>query len=665
MSGYMWPVRLTLLAAVWLTAVPAHAHGPGLAGPDPSASYTNRLIERAQRLGLHEAGQWQRLLHYRRSKYSAGVESENDGAAFFLSRRGKRDPRAELAATLRAFFSPLTKAQRRANAERGKGVPHPICRFPARFAWLSQQLGFDAARLPVTGCPGFVDFLREVDPGGVTLVFSSYYLNNPASAFGHTLLRFRKASAMVAGDRRDLLDYAVDFSADVDTGNALLYAIKGLFGMFPGTVKRMPFYYKVREYGDYETRDIWEYELNLTPRQVFMLLAHIWEVGRTFFRYFYIDENCSYRILMFLEAANPELDLVEHLGEAVLPADTVKAVMRNPGLVKAIHYRPSLRTQFKHAIAGMDDDDLDHVELLAEDAGHPLPATWSDRHRSQVLDAAADLFDVRNVKDLIKKRDGQAAEHKRELLRRRAALGLKSPPPDVPAPVEERPDGGHGSKRAGLGGGGREGLRGFGTLDFRLAMHDLADPSTGYPELAQLEFLPTRLRVWPSSNRIQLTLDDFAVVRIVSLTSIDRFDQSISWKVETGVRTFERMGCDRCLAGYGRGGGGLARAFMGRALVLFATLDLSLQAGPDLTGVADSPLRAGAGPFLGARLRLDPNLVVLLVGEWLWYPKQPDESQWGAEATLRWSFARDLAVSVEAAARPFGLDAELMLLSYF
>ena len=45
---------------------------------------------------------------------------------------------------------------------------------------------------------------------------------------------------MAVGERRELLDYGIDFSADVDTGNAVLYALKGLTGLFPGTFKRIP-----------------------------------------------------------------------------------------------------------------------------------------------------------------------------------------------------------------------------------------------------------------------------------------------------------------------------------------------------------------------------------------------------------------------------------------
>lgn len=78
---------------------------------------------------LSEDAQWRALLHYdqlvsRISPHSRAAESD-----FFLSEAGKTDPRAELEATLRAMLSaePLDDT-------------HAICRFPARFLWLSKKV---------------------------------------------------------------------------------------------------------------------------------------------------------------------------------------------------------------------------------------------------------------------------------------------------------------------------------------------------------------------------------------------------------------------------------------------------------------------------------------------------------------------------------------------
>ena len=71
------------------------------------------------------------------------------------------------------------------------------------------------------------------------------------------------------------------------------FALKGLTGLYPGTLSSSPYYAKVREYSDMESRDVWEYRLNLTPDETRQLLRHAWEIGATRFDYWFFDENCS------------------------------------------------------------------------------------------------------------------------------------------------------------------------------------------------------------------------------------------------------------------------------------------------------------------------------------------------------------------------------------
>ena len=314
------------------------AAAPATAAPAPDPSYLPELVLRARRLGLAEDPGWIRLGHWRRT-VQGDWKSEVDGPAFFRALRGKTSPRAELEATLRGLFDARPVADELSDAQ---------CRFPARFAFLARKLDVDPARLPPRACPRLEDFLGRVHARAVTLVFSSYYLNNPASAFGHTFLRLDKEEGARAGKEQELLDYGVDYAATVTTRNAVAYALNGLLGRFKGRFSHLAYYYKVRQYADAESRDLWEYDLALAPEEVALLTAHLWELGGTWFDYWYLDENCSYHVLAALEAAAPRLDLLSHVGAfGVLPSDTVQALFRNPGLVRDVHWRPSIRTQFE------------------------------------------------------------------------------------------------------------------------------------------------------------------------------------------------------------------------------------------------------------------------------------------------------------------------------
>ncbi len=212
--------------------------------------------------------------------------------------------------------------------------------------------------------------------------------------FGHTFVRVVK-HGRVDEERRELLDHAIEFSATVDTANAFVYGIKGLLGAFPGTFRNVPYHFKVRQYNDAESRDLYEYELALTPPQLEMFLAHLWGVGSTFFDYYYVSENCSYHLLGALEVARPDADLLADMHWPAIPADAVKALYAN-NLVANVRFRPSLRRQFRTRVAGLVTADLELVEALVVDPRTPLPGDLPKRRAAVVLDAAQELIDIRS-----------------------------------------------------------------------------------------------------------------------------------------------------------------------------------------------------------------------------------------------------------------------------
>jgi len=128
-------------------------------------------------------------------------------------------------------------------------------------------------------------------------------------------------------------------------------------------------------------------------------------------------------------------------------------------------------------------------------------------------------MDVRHAKELLFETDVALARTRQALLQRRSAIPVQSAELVIAPPELRRPEIGHGSLRFGLGGGllaPRGAARtGFANLDFRLCLHDLADPPDGYPSEAQVEFAPTRLRY--DLRRAAVTLDESHFVRIVSL----------------------------------------------------------------------------------------------------------------------------------------------------
>lgn len=642
--------RLAVVALA-LASAPREARAAELGSPEVIAE-VERLVRAAREKRLAERPMWWRLLHYRSGLF--GVASEVDAGHFFNAPDGKTEPDAELEATLRGLFSP---------GPSDDGIQHPFCRFPARLAWLAAELQFDFRVLPRQPCPRFEEFKARVDPESISLIFSSYFLNNPASAFGHTLLRLNKKRAAEDEERQALLDHGINFGANVDTGNAVLYALKGLAGLFAGEFTNVPYYFKVREYNDFESRDLWEFELDLAPREVAMAVAHIWELGSALFAYYYLSENCAYQMLGILEVASPRVELMSKLGWPVLPVDTLRALAQNRGLIRAITYRPSTRVQFRRRLADLDADEAELVFQLGEDPGTPLPASASVERQRAMLDTALDLVAFRNAKELLDPASEASARSQR-LLSRRARLGVVSPPLVIPAPALENPLRGHERARLDLGEGYSTRAGFFHALDLRLALHDFSDPSAGYPETLSISFLPIRLRHYIERQRLQL--EQASLIAITSLVPMDVFDQSISWHAHIGAERIRDRGCDDCLAGVIEAGGGVAGGLLDDGVLGYLNVNTSLAGlGPIDGGLGGLPLRLGIGPKAGLRLRPAPTLVGTLRGDLLYLPAQSPRWTWAAAATLRWMYRHDFALSLEAQAYPAARSLQAASTLYF
>jgi len=656
----MYALTLALLLAQ-APVDPAPERDPSAAPPTASAApevgALPGLLARLRAEGLGTDRGWLRLGHYRPGLF--GWKSQADGADFFRAKGGQRDPARELEATLAAFFQDT--------APKADELKDPACRFPGRLLWLRRALAIGEDVLPTRPCPRFEDFRRRVSPVGVTLVFSSYFLNNPASAFGHTLLRLDR------GERRDteraeLLDYGVNYAATATTSNPLLYAVNGLLGGFRGEFTHYAYYYKVREYADAEARDLWEYDLALTPGELELLVAHLWELGATDFAYWYLDENCSYHMLSALEAAAPRLDLLAGAGRyVVLPSDTVKALYGPPGLVREVHYRPSILAQFRARLGPLTPAGLDAVEALQRDAEAALPGALG-AERAAILDAALDHLDLWGFKDLVRDKNPALARRRQRLLERRAELGIPSAPLALAPPLRQAPHRGHGSFRVGLGGGGSDALGGFAVLESRLALHDLADPPEGYPGVAHIEFLPLRLRFAPRGRRVEL--DEGWAIKALSLNDVTRFDRRPSWRFHLGAETLRDDGGSGALTFAAGFGSGLATLGLWRAVDLMGTLDAGVNAAPGIAGLRGSGWRLAVGPSALVRVKAGERAVLLAEAGWRWLPEASPQETWNLLVEGRLHLRHDpggsdLSLALRARRAPREDSVQAVLFAYF
>lgn len=532
---------------------------------------------------LAQSEEWHALVHYRPRWGVGALHSMADSPHFFMAKDGHTNPQAELEATLAVFFSDAAETRTSQN---------PQCQFIARYHWLQQKLQFDPAQLPPRECKRFNDWRNYMDPAGVALVFPAAFLNNPASMFGHTFLRIDGKGQT---DQSRLLAHSINFMASTEENSGILFTLKGLMGGYAGSFHHGPYYEKVREYNDLENRDMWEYQLSLTPTEIDMLLMHAWELGPVAFDYFYLDENCSYNLLSLLDVARPSLHLADKFPAVVIPGDTVRAVVTTPGLVRAVSYRPARSSVLLHRQSLLSPQHIALADDLAWERISPKEQALGvlpDAQRAQVLDLAFEYLEYLRLRGT--KTNAQAAPRLRTLLAERSTIDAPDIP-DVPAP-RSRPEQGHESWRVSATLGTRE-QHTFQELRWRPAYQDLMDPDEGFIPGAQIEFLNTVLRKYTEQD--QIALEHLTLVSVASLTPQDQLLKPRSWRFKTGATRSTLADGNRPLLGFAEGGVGVAARWT-PATLAFAMGETSLLAGCPLSACYSLGAGASAGVFVDA-----------------------------------------------------------------
>jgi len=579
---------LRWLMVLW--CVPAFA-----AGDD----YLVELVAAAHANGLAERQEWRTLVHYKPRLAHPGLESQADDQAFFNAPDGKTNPYAELDATLASFFS----APDEADKDR-----HPQCRFIARYHWLKQELGFDSRRLIEQPCKRFNDWRTALNPQRITLVFPAAYLNNPASLYGHTLLR---VDARTQDERTRLLAYSISYAAATSDTNGILFAVKGLFGGYAGLFSLSPYYAKVTEYNDLENRDIWEYELNFTEAEIDRLLMHVWELGPVRFDYYFFDENCAYHLLSLFDAARPSLRLTDRFPLWAIPADTVRVVAEEPTLLRATTYRPARSTVLRYRQRQMPADHIRLATAIAledsEDNQRRL-AALPEPQRARVLEVAFEYLDYERLRGRMPLGNRTGARL-HELLLARSRLDV--PNAEAPPTPAVRPDQGHNSARvsAALG---RQNGRTFEELRLRPVYHDLLDPQAGYNGGAEIEFFDTVLRHRQGGDGLRLERLD--VIDIVSMSARDDLLKPLSWRLNLGAARKRVASELNPLVTHAKGSVGFSAEDRWGSL-WYALLESEL----DVHRHLERGYALGAGPGAGVLFDVTPRWRIQLEGRALRY----------------------------------------------
>lgn len=121
---------------------------------------------------------------------------------------------------------------------------------------------------------------------GISVIFASGHLSNPASFYGHLLVKFNSPGERAA---EDLLETTLNYGAVIPPNEgAISYIINGLLGGYNSTFTHLEFFQHNHNYAETQLRDLWEYELDLTPSEVDLIVSHTWEVLGKDNKYYFV-----------------------------------------------------------------------------------------------------------------------------------------------------------------------------------------------------------------------------------------------------------------------------------------------------------------------------------------------------------------------------------------
>ncbi|PIR33921.1 MAG: hypothetical protein COV37_14480 [Bdellovibrio sp. CG11_big_fil_rev_8_21_14_0_20_39_38] len=460
-----------------------------------------------------QSREWNLLLHYRSSK------SEVDSGAFFLAPQGPVDPLAELKENIAA-----------ANDRRRVGFNKEEfeCAFPARAQFLIDQRLIQKREVR---CERLQKFEQQMGAMQIWMIFAASFPNNPASVFGHTFLRIKTHPEKMTPD---LLDYGINFAANTPgTDGTLAYAWKGLMGGYKGYYSITPFYEKVLEYSEVESRDMWEFELPLSPMERKRFLLHLWELlNNSWFDYYFLDENCSYQLFWPINYARPSLKLIDSKAFFWTPAETVRKLFDQFNSFEKTKNRMSVKARFILQKENLESRDRESLNAIIANE-----KKIEDEESADVCNAYLAYLEWQKSKS--GKLD-QAQFDK--ALKARSLLPIKAPP-EFETPLSN-PLLAHDSRLVGL-----KVNKDWASVDLAPFSHHQLKRDGGFIPFSEFEFFKANIRY--EYDQKKWSLNRFDYFHVSALNAVDSLDRALSWRVN--IASDQRSHFVEGGAGYGFG----------------------------------------------------------------------------------------------------------------
>ena len=261
-----------------------------------SPNQQSRLIQ-----DLAQQSQWKNLLH-------APQNSPHIADSKFLLSAQSYSAEKELKATLDYFASNPKQA---------------MCRFPARYLFISRHidLPIDISNLEEQ-CPQLAKFISYVPFDQLSLIYASEELASATSMMGHIFLR-----AHGKNFRGNQVEHSIAFFTEINTFNPATLIYTGTISGMNGLLLVKPYATDAQRYSKGEGRNLWQYNLSISPETRQLIQFHLWELKQANITYLFQSYNCATLTLELLALANP--DILDSQKLFVSPIDVVKAIKNN------------------------------------------------------------------------------------------------------------------------------------------------------------------------------------------------------------------------------------------------------------------------------------------------------------------------------------------------
>ena len=474
-------------------------------------------------------------------------------------------PEQELMASLQAIFADIPENQ---NA-------HAQCRFPARYFWLSQKL--DLSTAPKPKCERLERWAKFNSLKSVSLLMVSGYFGNPASTFGHLLVKLNNSE--FRNSSGNLLDQSINYGAEVPDNEPIpIYIAKGLTGGYVSRFADKKYYTQDLVYSKNELRDIWEYELNLSEEENMFLVFHIWEMLGVKSSYYFLKENCGYRIAELLELISGQT-MTPNYQPWYLPVSVFQGLedLDQGKYIKSIKFIPSTQRKLHDNFENFNSEKTNFLNqifanpALITDTNSPLES-YAPQEQAELVDFMLEYYQYKTDQSS----EDQALvklykSYKNKLLKKRFKLPtLKKPMTSLSRELIS-PAKGAKPRLISIGVIKQASNQTHANLGIGLLHSDILSNSKGTLENSELTAFHAEIDI---NNSDDISLKHFDILRILKLGLTDTAlygEKNKTWRVGIG---FEKtsVSCTECTNFYV--GGGLGKTFISNdGLISYAMLN--------------------------------------------------------------------------------------------